>query len=344
MDGRANSHGRDNDGRAAADSISSSRSSVTTAIAANGAIALLKFVAAATTGSVTLLAEGFHSSADSGNQLLLLLGMHKAAKPPDRRHPFGYGKERFFWAFVVAVNIFTIGAALSIYEGTLRILRGTDRVASLPIALGVLGIAAIFESVSWVRAYRPLARSRGRASWWAVVRNTKNAELLTVLLEDSAALLGIALAASSIVLARLTGIDAFDGVGAILVGALLGLVALVLGRECKALLLGEAASPGDVRRLRNAASIPEVDEIVELRTMHLAPDQLLVALRVRFRNELDESALVNAIERIEQRVRHVVPLATWILVEPSADATEPIAPERGRGKSSLVEVRPHEAG
>jgi cation diffusion facilitator family transporter len=292
---------------------------VLAALAANAVITVTKFVAAFLTGSAALLAEGFHSAADTGNQALLLLGLERADARPDHDHPFGHGKERFFWSFVVAVSMFTVGAAFSVYEGVSRLLSGSGSEISLPVALGVLGVVALFESYAWQKAYRRLHRTKGRRSWWQVVRRTKEPELLTVLLEDSAALVGIVLAAAGIVLAHTTGEPAFDAAGAIAIGLLLGAVAFVLGRESKALLLGEAAGDGNVRAIEEAiGSVPAARAVDELRTMHLAPDRILVAARVALVRDLDTAGVEEVCRRIEGAVRRRVPSAGPVLVEVAA--------------------------
>jgi cation diffusion facilitator family transporter len=289
---------------------------VVAALGANAVIAVTKFAAALVTGSAALLAEAFHSTADTGNQALLLLGLERAGARPDREHPFGHGKERFFWPFVVAVGMFAVGASFSVYEGVTRLFSGGGLEISLGVALGVLGVVALFESYAWQKAYRSLRPSKGRRSWWQVVRGTKQPELLTVLLEDSAALLGIALAASGIVLAHVTGRPAFDAAGAIAVGLLLGVVAFVLGRESQALLVGEAATEPDLRAMEQAiAGVPAARALHDLRTMHLAPDRILVAARVVLEPRLDTAGVAEACAQIEAAIRGRVPAAEPVLVE-----------------------------
>jgi cation diffusion facilitator family transporter len=304
--------------RSVTGSESESKGSMVAALAANALIAAMKYSATIFTGSAVLLAEGFHSTADTGNQALLLLGLKRAQRPPDRGHPFGHGKERFFWAFVVAVSLFTVGAALSVCEGTLRLLDGGGSEISLPLALGVLAAAAVFESYAWQKALRRFRREKDDASWWTVLRRTKQPELLTVLLEDSAALVGIAIAATGVVLSHLTGNSLFDGAAAIAVGLLLGIVAFLLGRESKAMLIGEAASAADIHSIELAVgSVHDAESIIDLRTMHLSPDQILVALEVRFAADLDTQGVAEATDRIEDAVARKLPRAKAILVEAS---------------------------
>ncbi len=299
--------------------IDDPRKSVITALGANGLIAATKLAAAAMTGSAALLAEGFHSLADTGNQGLLLLGLRRADRPPDAGHPFGHGKERFFWAFVVAVSLFTIGAAFSIYEGVTGLVQGEHaQDLSLVISLGVLGAAFIFEAYALSVAYRQFQQVRQGRSWWEAVRGAKDPEVVTVLFEDAAALVGITIAAGGIVLADITGIAAFDSIAAVLIGLLLGVVATILARESKALLLGEAAS--DVDRSAMDAAIrddPATVRVVEVLTMHLAPNEILVAAEVEFRDDLDTNAVEAAVGRIERDLRARVPSVRRIFVEPA---------------------------
>ena len=298
----------------------SPKKSVYMALAANSAIAAAKAVAAVISGSSAMLAEALHSFADTGNQGLLLLGMKRAERPADDEHPFGHGKERFFWTFVVAMSLFTLGAAFSIYHGVIGLLHGHDLPDPL-IALIVLGVAAVFESLALRTAWQQFQAKRGRRSVRQALREAKDPEILTVLGEDTAALSGIAVAILGIVLSRLTGEPAFDAAASIAIGLILGAVAFFLAREMLGLLLGEAATPSVRRRIVEVAEgSAAVDRVVALRTMHVGPQELLIALDVLFRDGLDTDGIERSIDDIERAIRDAVPDARAIFIEPETSA------------------------
>ena len=291
------------------------------ALGANSAIAVAKAAAAVISGSSAMLAEALHSFADTGNQGLLLLGMKRAEKPADEEHPFGHGKERFFWTFVVAISLFTLGAAFSIYHGITTLIHG-DELADPLIALIVLGVAAVFESLALRTAWQQFQAERGRRSVRQALREAKDPEILTVLGEDTAALSGIAVAVLGIVLSRLTGEPAFDAAASIAIGLILGAVAFFLAREMLGLLLGEAATRPVRQRIVDVAQGSEaVDRVVTLRTMHVGPQELLVALDVLFRDDMDTDAIERAIDDIEGAIRAAVPDARAIFIEPETPTT-----------------------
>jgi cation diffusion facilitator family transporter len=304
----------------------SPKKSVYMALFANTAIAVAKTVAAVVSGSSAMLAEALHSVADTGNQALLLLGMKRAERPADEEHPFGHGKERFFWTFVVAVSLFTLGGGFSIYHGVTGLIHGHD-VPDPLIALIVLGVAAVFESVALRTAWKQFQAKRGRRSVRRALREAKDPEILTVLGEDSAALSGIAVAIIGIVLSHLTGKAAFDAAASIGIGLILVAVAFFLAREMLGLLLGEAAT-GPVRRriVATVSSFASVDRVIELRTMHVGPQELLVALDVLFHNGLDTDAIERSIDEIERAIRAAVPEARAIFIEP--ETSRAAAPAR----------------
>ena len=242
------------------------------ALAANSAIAVTKLAAAAVSGSTAMLAEGIHSVADTGNQLLLLLGMRRSVKPPDDDHPFGHGKERFFWTFVVALTLFSVGGLVSVYRGVQGV-RHPEETPGLWLGLVVLVFAAIFEGSALRVALRAFNRERGSRSFWMGIRRSKNPETLTVVFEDTAALTGIALAIAGLVLANLTDDPRFDAGAAILIGFVLIGVAGALARESRDLLVGESATPEVRGAIRRAIETQEdVDEIRDLLTMHVGPE------------------------------------------------------------------------
>lgn len=291
------------------------------ALIGNSAIAVMKFIVAAISGSAAMLAEGFHSAADSGNQIMLLMGHARSGKPPDDRHPFGYGKELYFWAFVVAVSIFFVGAALSIYEGIDKLIH-PEPVKSIVLPLIVLGLAAIFEACPWWIAFseaRKIKTGKGFTSIMDMAVRSKNPTVLVVLFEDTAALIGLLVAAVGITLAYTTGMSIFDAIASILIGVVLLVLALFLARETKELLIGESAGRRDREKINQAIrTMPEIGQCGSLLTMHLGPDDILVNIDVEFVDGLSTDELEAAIDRIESRVKEVVPTATRIYIEAKA--------------------------
>ncbi|HEV2309148.1 MAG TPA: cation diffusion facilitator family transporter, partial [Acidimicrobiia bacterium] len=253
-----------------------SRRAVLAALAANLGIAVAKFVAFAVTGATALLAEAIHSVADSGNEAILGVGGVRAQRAPTKEHPFGYGRERYFAAFVVALVLFSLGALFAIYEGVKKLahLEGVDQPA---VGFVVLGVALVLESLSIHTASRAANVVRGDQSWWSFIRTAKAPELPVVLLEDFGGIVGLLLAAAGLGLTVATGDPTYDAVASIAIGALLGVIATLLGVETKSLLIGEAASAGDQADIRAAiVNGPEVERLIHLRTQHLGPDELLV--------------------------------------------------------------------
>ena len=292
------------------------RRSVLAALAANTAIAVAKFVAALVSGSSSMLAEAFHSVADTGNQALLLLGMKRAERPADEGHPFGHGKARFFWGLLVAVSLFTVGGGFSIYQGVSGLVEGHE-LPDVTVALIVIAVAICFEGYAWHTAWKQLDATRRGRSVWTALRLSKDPEVLTVLAEDTAAILGLLVAALGISLASLTGEAAFDSAGSIVIGAILLAVAFLLGRENAALLIGEAVDPRVREAIERAIrSVDEVDDLLELLTMHLGPEEFLVTADVRFRDGLSTEEIARAIDRVEEAIRDATEGAVRIYVEP----------------------------
>lgn len=282
-----------------------SRRAIIAALIANLGIAFAKLAAAGITGSASMVAESIHSFADTGNQGLLFLGGKRARRPADASHQFGYGAERFFWAFVVALVLFTLGALFSLYEGIEK-LRHPHQLEDPVVAFVVLGIAAVLEGFSLRTAMREAAPSRGDRSWRVFIRHTKNPELPVVLLEDTGALLGLAIAIMGLGLAVATDEPRFDAMGSIGIGLLLGVIAVVLAVEMKSLLIGESASravDADIRAAIGAA--PEVRSIIHLRTLQLGPEELLVAAKLDF-TAATTVELAPAIDAVEARIRGAV--------------------------------------
>ena len=295
--------------------------SIYVAIGANLAIAASKFVAAGFTGSASMLAEGIHSFVDTGDGLLLLWGDRVSRRPPDASHPFGYGKEMYFWTLVVALMIFALGGGVAVVEGVQRLVD-----PEMPEHLGwnyaVLALSAVFEGYSWFVSFRQLREADGRAGFWRAVRSSKDPRTFTVLFEDSAALAGIAVAAVGLTLGAALGSPYPDGVASIVIGMILAGVAVLLARESKALLVGESADGESVASIR---AVVEADDAVERAphplTMHLGPDEVLLNLDVRFREGLSADDVVTAVGRIEVaiRARHPEVRRIFLEIQPHPD-------------------------
>ncbi|MFD1931684.1 MULTISPECIES: cation diffusion facilitator family transporter [Nonomuraea] len=300
-------------------SASGGTKAIIAALGANLAIAVAKFVAFLFTGSSSMLAESIHSVADSGNQALLLLGGKRAQRSRTKEHPFGYGRERYFYAFVVAVVLFTIGAVFSIYEGIHKI--GDPHAIESPAwAFGVLIFAIIAEAFSFRTAIKESNEHRGSQSWVAFVRRSKSPELPVVLLEDLGALLGLIFALFGVTMAVITGDGVWDGIGTLMIGVLLAIIAIILAIETKSLLLGEGASPEVETQIRTALeSAPEVARVIHMRTLHLGPEELLVAAKIAVDHDDTAAEIARGIDEAEQRIRAAVPIARVIYLEPDLD-------------------------
>lgn len=280
---------------------------VIAALLANLGIAVTKFVAFVFSGSSAMLAESVHSLADSGNQLLLLLGGRRARRKADAEHPFGYGRERYVYAFVVAIILFSVGGVFSLYEGIEKLRHPHPlEVPWLPIL--VLAVAIVLESFSLRTAVKESNRSRGEQGWIAFVRHAKQPELPVVLLEDVAALVGLVFAFGGVGLTILTGDPLWDGIGTVAIGVLLVLVAIVLGIETKSLLVGEGANSGDLLRIRAAFEThPKVERIIHMKTLYLGPDELLVAAKIAVAKTTKAAEVARAIDDVEHAVRMALP-------------------------------------
>jgi cation diffusion facilitator family transporter len=289
---------------------------VVAALAANLGIAVTKFVAFAFTGSSSMLAEAVHSVADTGNQGLLLLGGRRARKERDSVHQFGYGTERYFYAFIVSLVLFSVGGLFALVEGIDKIAH-PHHLDDAIVAVVVLGIAVCLESFSFHTAIKESSKIKGDQSWVSFVRRTKNPELPVVLLEDTAALCGLTFALAGVVLSVVTHNPRWDGGGTVAIGALLVTVAIVLSIETKSLLIGEAAAPDVQQRIREALTAgPEVESVIHMRTLHLAPDELLVAAKIAVAHDDTAATVARGIDAAERRVRAAVPIAKIIYLEP----------------------------
>ena len=292
-----------------------SKRAVYAAVAGNVAIAVTKFIVAAITGSSAMLSEAVHSQVDTGNGLLLLFGMRRSARPPDETHPFGHGKELYFWSLIVAILIFGIGGGISVYEG-IHHIRNPEPMTNLGWSYGVLAVALLFESGSWLVAYREFRRGQGGRGWLAAVRASKDPTTYTVLLEDSAAIAGLLIAFIGIALGQLTGRPELDGAASLAIGLVLAGVAVFLAHESKGLLVGESADPAIVRNVRRIVeSDLAVARFGRALTMQLGPNDVLLALEVQFRPELTADDVSRAVDRIDSRIREAHPGVRHTFVE-----------------------------
>jgi cation diffusion facilitator family transporter len=298
-------------------SASGGTRAIIAAFAANLGIAITKFVAFLFSGSSSMLAESVHSVADSGNQLLLLLGGRRARKAADEKHPFGYGRERYVFAFVVSIILFSVGGVFSLYEGVEKLTHPHPlEVPWLPIV--VLLVAIALESFSLRTAVKESNHVRPKGEGWVqFIRHAKQPELPVVLLEDVAALLGLVFAFAGVGLTIITGDNMWDGIGTIAIGVLLVAVAVILGIETKSLLVGEGASRADVEKIRDAFNAsPRVEALIHMKTLYLGPDELLVAAKVAFPKTTKLTEVARAINEVEAEIREAVPVARVVYIEP----------------------------
>ncbi|MGE5562691.1 MAG: cation diffusion facilitator family transporter [Bacillota bacterium] len=294
------------------------------ALLANLGIAVSKFVAAAITGSSAMLTEGVHSVVDSTNQLLLMWGRRAAKRPPDKLHPFGYGRELYFWSFVVAVLVFSLGAGVSVYEGVIHIMHPEEAVSPL-IAYAVLLIAFLLEGWSTVEAYRDFDKARGSLGWFEAIRQSKDPPSFIVLLENGAAMAGIIAAAIGLLLSQLTGDPFFDGAASIVIGIILGFTAALLAYESKGLLIGEAADPELVRNLRDlACSMPGVVGVGFVLTVHSSPDQITVMMNVDFDDDIRARDVEQVVCRVEEEAQRRWPQVRRLFVRPMEGAARQV--------------------
>ncbi|MES2043465.1 MAG: cation diffusion facilitator family transporter [Pseudomonadota bacterium] len=286
------------------------------ALAANLGIAVAKFVAATITGSSSMLTEGFHSVVDSLNQVLLLFGQRQGRKPADEAHPFGYGRELYFWSFVVAILIFAVGAGVSIYEGWEHI-KHPEPLSNPLINYIVLGVAFAMEGGSWFVAMREFAAANRKGSWWGAVRRSKDPAGFIVLFEDTAALAGLVIAAIGVWASHAFDDPRLDGVASIVIGVLLGIVAAFLAREAKGLLIGEGADPAIVARVRAIVDgHPAITTVNHVRTIHTAPTSIFVAISADFRDSLTMGEAETLIEGIETALKQAIPELSSIYIRP----------------------------
>lgn len=293
-----------------------SRSTVLAALAANGAIAVTKFIAAALSGSSAMLAEGIHSTIDTGNQAFLLLGLKRSKRPADAHHPFGYGAELYFWSFIVAVLLFSLGAGLSIWEGVRAILHG-EHTSGVPwIAYAVLALAFCFEGYSWSVALKEFWAIRGGNGAWQDLKDLKDPSIFVVLCEDTAALLGILIAATGLTLTWWLDQGIWDALASILIGIMLGFVAIFLANEVRKLLIGEAADPKLVQHAREEMlSWDEVQAVNEIRSVHFGPRDILLTMSLDFVDDVPSQRIETIVTESERRLRKVYPAIQRVFLE-----------------------------
>ncbi len=294
---------------------------VVAALAANLGIAVSKFVAFAFTGSSSMLSEGIHSVADSGNQILLLIGNKRSKKAADAHHPFGYGRRRYVYGFIVSIVLFLVGGVFSLYEG-LHKWQHPEGLEDWWIAVLVLLVAIGLESMSFRTAIKEANLSRGKRSLFRFVRDARQPELPVILLEDAGALVGLVFALLGVGLAVITGNGRFDAVGAMAIGSLLVVIAIFLSIEMTAMLVGEAALPEEVEAIRTALeSSPGVERVIHLRTVHVGPDELLVGAKIAVKHSNTGREIAEAIDEAEAALRTAVPTARYVFLEPDIDRT-----------------------
>ena len=317
------------------------------ALAANLGIAVTKFIAFLLTGSASMLAESVHSVADTGNQVLLLIGRDRSSRPPSDEHPFGFGRERYFYGFVVSVMLFTVGAAFSVYDGIHKIVN-PEAIRSPQVALIVLALSAVLEGFSLRTGIGEANKVRGDRNWGTFIRRSKAPELPVVLLEDVAALIGLGFAFVGVTLSWLTGNGRWDGAGSLAIGLLLATAAAILAVEMKSLLIGEAASAEVQRMIITALEDgPEVNRVIHMRTVHMSPESILVAAKIAVRGTDTAAQVAAGIDAAERRVRAAVPIAKTIFLEPDIyhpsreDHTDPSIRSAQRGRTSRPLRRDH---
>jgi cation diffusion facilitator family transporter len=293
----------------------SSHKTIYAAMGANLAIAITKFIAASITGSSAMISEGIHSVVDTVDQLVLLLGIRKSQKPADASHPFGYGQELYFWTFIVALLVFAIGGGMSIYQGIIHLIN-PSRLEDPKWNYIVLAIAILLEGFSWIVALREFLPTKGKQNFWQAIKNSKDPTVLTILLEDTAAILGLIVAFIGIFLGHLFNNVYFDGIASIIIGIILAIVAVVLATESKGLLVGESAAPKTIANIRSLSKTePGVKEVIRILTMQLAPQEVLLNLEIQFSPNLTGEEIALTVESLEVKIRQKHPEIKQIFIE-----------------------------
>ena len=306
-----------------------SKTAIFAAIAGNLLIAVTKFVAAVFTGSSAMLSEGIHSVVDTGNGGLMLYGLYKSGKPPDEAHPFGHGRELYFWSFVVAISIFAVGGGVSIYEGVSH-LQNPVEIENPFWNYAVLGFSVLFEGISWIFGWRAFRKTKKGRGVFEAIHVSKDPTSFTVVLEDSTALVGLLIAFCGVFFGHYFGFPSFDGIASILIGILLCFVALILGYETKGLLIGEAVDAETITGVRKIAeSEPTVEKAVKILTIHFGPSEVLLTLELRFVKDISAKDLRVAIREIELAVRQKFPEITRVYYEAESLSVKEIVERAG---------------
>jgi cation diffusion facilitator family transporter len=296
-----------------------STKAIIAALLANAGIATAKFIGAAITGSSSMLAEGVHSVADTTNQGLLLLGQRTAKRRATTQHPFGFGRDRYFWSFIVALMLFSLGSLFALYEGVEKLIEPHELESPL-VAVAILVVAIVLESLSFRTAIKESTSLKGDATWWQFIRQSRVPELPVVLLEDAGALIGLALALGGVGLTVLTGDPVWDGVGTMGIGVLLGIIAIILVIEMKSLLIGEGSPAEELDTIvRELEADEQVERVIHIKTQYIGPEELLVAAKLALKPRLQLPEVARAIDQAEARVRAKVPAARLIYLEPDLD-------------------------
>ncbi len=312
---------------------SSSKKVIYAALIGNALIAVTKFAASIFTGSSAMLAEGIHSLVDTGNQGLLLYGLHRAKRPPDEKFPFGHGKEVYFWSFVVAILIFALGSGISLYEGVVHILH-PQPITDPMVNYVVLGLALMFEGAAWFFAFQEFSRAKGKWSYMQAVKRGKDPTIFMVLFEDSAAVLGLIVAFLGIWVGQMTGIAYFDGLATLIIGFILGGTAVWLAYETKGLLIGERANEEVVKSIGDLTDqLPEVEHVNEVLTMHMGPEFILVNISVDFKDGIASETLEATVARLDTEIKTQHPLVKRVFVEAEARRASQVPEPFGSGES-----------
>ncbi|MFC9877111.1 cation diffusion facilitator family transporter [Nocardia salmonicida] len=298
-----------------------SKVAILAALGANAGIMVAKFIGAFITGSSSMLAEAVHSVADTGNEALLLVGQNRADQPPDTLHPFGYSRNRYFYSFVVALVLFTMGCLFAINEAIHKI-RFPEEIQSPWVAIAILGVSMVLESASFLTARKQSAPLKGKNTWWHFIRTTRNPELPVVLLEDAGAVTGLLFALAGVSLSMITGNTVWDGVGTLLIGILLGVNAVILIVETKSLLIGEGATAKDDTAIRSALlADPRIERVIRMQTQYLGPQDLLINAKIALHAGLDITQVSEVIDAADDRIHAAVPNTCTVYLEP--DVFEP---------------------
>ncbi len=294
---------------------SGSRFVIFAALIGNMAISITKFVAASVTGSSAMMSEGIHSLVDTGNQGLLLYGLKRAARPPDAEFPFGYGKEIYFWSFIVAILIFALGGGISIYEG-IQHIRHPEAISNPLVNYIVLGLALIFEGAAWFFAFREFSRGKGRWGYLEAIQRAKDPSIFVVLFEDSAAMLGLVVAFVGLLLTQITGILIFDGIASVIIGIILIGTSIWLAYETKGLLIGESANQAVIRGIRDSLETKSnIEHINEILTMHMGPDFILANISVDFADKISARQVEDDIAAIDRAIKQKYPQIKRVFIE-----------------------------